>query len=670
GIASREEIRRKEPKNIRNLIRLARLYKDTQQFDSALEAYESAVEVSKEDPEFDEILVTREVARFLGSREVGRPSDGEALLEELQRSRDDSADKARITMILGFFYEEQKRLSKAERLIRMAVSFDDSVEILLGAGEFFGRIFRWSDSLEFYERALKLPNADKRSVQGRIISLLLAQQDLDRLPAEIEKYVQRYPDDPQGLIFQGTFHMMGGDIEKAEQSFSTELEANPNNAVALWQRGQLYVLKGRWRLAIEDLTRAKSYNPDGFSYRHRISLSEALLGADRGDDAISELKSILSEHVDELGVASALAGLYVDMDPPRFGDAEYLITTYMKRNPADENWPLRLGKLGELSQDWDTAIKGYERAAEVSQYRTSVVESLFSALELARRPEKVIRYAEQKLSDRRLASMPNGLATLGWAYAETGRKEAALAAFDRAMSAAAHDFAIHAGVLSKMMSTFRKDEVRARIEARDDEDIHQHKVLLQLLYLRRDMSEAEEVANLIIQQAEKDTDKLFAYVGLAALQESMKRYGEARENYETVLRLDPDNAFALNNLSYILSEKFDAQKESLPYAERAAKLSPRNADVLDTLGWVLFRNGRTGEAVTRLLQALDIDRKNIAAMYHLGMVYKERGEQLEARRWLNGAKNRIEDSPKHPDGSLGSSSINVPMIEEALGEMN
>ena len=145
---------------------------------------------------------------------------------------------------------------------------------------------------------------------------------------------------------------------------------------------------------------------------------------------------------------------------------------------------------------------------------------------------------------------------------------------------------------------------------------------------------------------------------------------DARENYETVLRLDPDNAFALNNLSYILSEKFDAQKESLPYAERAAKLSPRNADVLDTLGWVLFRNGRTGEAVTRLLQALDIDPKNIAAMFHLGMVYKERGEEMEARRWLDGAKNRIENSPRQPDGSLGPSSIYLPMIEKALGEMN
>lgn len=670
GIASREEIRHKEPKNVRNLIRLARLYREIKQFDTAVEVYMSAIEASKEDAEFDEILVAREVARFLGSPEVGRPAEGEALLEELQRARDDSADKARITMILGFYYEEQKRLSKAERLIRMAVSFDDSVEILLGAGEFFGRIFRWSDSLEFYERAMKAPNADRRAIQGRIISLLLAQQDLERLPAEIEAYSQNYPNDPQALIFQGTFHMMGGDIEKAEKAFSAELESNPNNPVALWQRGQLYVLKGRWRLAIEDLTKAKSYEPDGFSYRHRISLAEALLGAGRGDDAVAELKSILVDHEDEVGVASALAGLYVEMTPSRFGDAEYLITTYMKRNPADESWPLRLGKLGELSQDWDTAIEGYEKAAEVSQYRSSVVESLFFALQRAQRPEKVIQFAEQQLSERRLASMPKGLATLGWAYAATGRKEAALAAFDRAMAAAANDFSIHADVLAEMMSTFGRDEVKARIQARDDDDIHQRKVLLQLLYLRRDITEAEEVANLIIQQAERESDKLFAYVGLAALQDSTQRFDEARENYEIVLRMDPDNTFALNNLSYMLSEKFDAQKEALPYAERAAKLSPRSADVLDTLGWVLFKNGRTGEAVTRLLQALDIDSKNIAAMYHLGVVYKERGERQEAKRWLDNAKKKIEESPKGPDGTFGAIANYLPMIEKALGEMN
>jgi Tfp pilus assembly protein PilF len=59
--------------------------------------------------------------------------------------------------------------------------------------------------------------------------------------------------------------------------------------------------------------------------------------------------------------------------------------------------------------------------------------------------------------------------------------------------------------------------------------------------------------------------------------------------------------------------------------------APRNAAILDSLGWVLFRQGRTAEALPYLTAAYSDDHDgDIAA--HLGEVLWQLGQQDEATR--------------------------------------
>jgi Tfp pilus assembly protein PilF len=60
----------------------------------------------------------------------------------------------------------------------------------------------------------------------------------------------------------------------------------------------------------------------------------------------------------------------------------------------------------------------------------------------------------------------------------------------------------------------------------------------------------------------------------------------------------------LNNTSFMLSKKLNNPALALPLAERAAKLAPTNADVLDTLGVTLLLVGRAADAEVQLRQAL------------------------------------------------------------------
>lgn len=667
GIASREKRREQDPSDVKNLIRLARLYKLTEQYDQAEEAYRAALEAARTDEDIDELRVAREFAWFYASPERQQPDKGEAILNAFLSAGEERVDKARISMLLAGFYEYQDRVAMAERHVRTAVTFDDSVEILIGAGEFFARTNRLADALDFYQRAMKASPGDHRAIHARIVSLLLALRDLENAHTEVDNFLHDYPDDPQGLVFLGTYNLMGGDIEEAERAFRTQLEKHPESAVAHWQLGRLYALKGQWQRAIDVLRQAKTFSPNGFNYRHRVTLANALIEAGKGNDAVIELRTILDEHPDQIEVALSLIDVYLRIKPPRYADAEHLIRTHMRRDPKDESWPLQLAKVGERSGNWDEAIEGYEIAARISRYRPAIVESFFTVLKRAGRADEVIQLAEKTLSERALAAMPQALATLGWAYRQSGRKDDALAAYDRALSATASRFGVHAAILQEMISAFGADVVQARMAASGATDVAKQKSMLQMLYLSRKLDQAESAARKLLKEASSDADRVFAHLGLAALLSETNRLDESKAQYEAALRINDANTIALNNLAFMLSEDLDRPSEALPYAERAAKLRPRNADILDTFGWILSRLGRVGEAETRLLQAVDIDRHKAAAMVHLGITYQKRGDKTEAVRWLKAARDEINSRPKQAGtASPTGPDRYLPMIEEAL----
>ena len=136
--------------------------------------------------------------------------------------------------------------------------------------------------------------------------------------------------------------------------------------------------------------------------------------------------------------------------------------------------------------------------------------------------------------------------------------------------------------------------------------------------------------------------KIFANLAQGMLLDRMERFPEAKARYEEVLKIDPNQAMALNNLAYLLAERMNNAAEALPYARQAHRLNPNDPGVLDTLGWALSKNGQWGEAAGMLLRAIELDRQNAVAMYHLALVYKAREDVDEAKRFLTSAKQAAE----------------------------
>ena len=122
-----------------------------------------------------------------------------------------------------------------------------------------------------------------------------------------------------------------------------------------------------------------------------------------------------------------------------------------------------------------------------------------------------------------------------------------------------------------------------------------------------------------------------------------KDLAAARAGFERVLQIDPDNAVALNNLAWILTEAKDPK--GLEYAEHAHRLAPFNASVLDTLGWALTQNGQAKRGVELLRMASNLAPAQGQIRLHFAKALLETGDKAGARQELAGLSKLDKASP-------------------------
>jgi Flp pilus assembly protein TadD len=111
----------------------------------------------------------------------------------------------------------------------------------------------------------------------------------------------------------------------------------------------------------------------------------------------------------------------------------------------------------------------------------------------------------------------------------------------------------------------------------------------------------------------------------------------------------PDNAQALNELAYLLSDYEKRPDDALKYAEKAAELAPTNPDYLDTLGWTLYQKGLYDTAIEHLKRAAASPKPNPVWQYHLAMAYAKAGQSEKARVALDSA---LKLDSKVPEAQL------------------
>jgi tetratricopeptide (TPR) repeat protein len=115
------------------------------------------------------------------------------------------------------------------------------------------------------------------------------------------------------------------------------------------------------------------------------------------------------------------------------------------------------------------------------------------------------------------------------------------------------------------------------------------------------------------------------------------RWSEARQVYEVVIKIDPNNGVALNNLAFLLTEHGGDLNDALTKAQRAKQLLPDLSEVSDTLGWIYLRKNLTDNAIDIFKDLVNKVPAQAVFRYHLGMAYSQKGDKTRALKELQDA---------------------------------
>lgn len=113
------------------------------------------------------------------------------------------------------------------------------------------------------------------------------------------------------------------------------------------------------------------------------------------------------------------------------------------------------------------------------------------------------------------------------------------------------------------------------------------------------------------------------------------QYEKSDKAYENALKIDPDNAYVLNNYSYYLSLRKEKLEKAEKYSKRSNEISPNNPSYLDTYGWILFQQKKYAEAETWLKMAIKLNNKRPDILEHYGDVMFRLGKTEEAIKYWN-----------------------------------
>jgi tetratricopeptide (TPR) repeat protein len=159
-------------------------------------------------------------------------------------------------------------------------------------------------------------------------------------------------------------------------------------------------------------------------------------------------------------------------------------------------------------------------------------------------------------------------------------------------------------------------------------------------------SESATIFEQLLTTATDDAERGILYLLYGTASDYGEDYEQAKRSYENVVRLEPTNWVAHNNLAYMLCEHLGQCAEARAYAERAMALVPESHVVADTLATVLIGLGEERRAIGILMQALEREPAFVTGLIHLADAYRRIGEFALAQTQLEEARQLIEaESP-------------------------
>ena len=518
----------------------------------------------------------------------------------------------------------------------------------------------------------------------------------------------------------GVLFALDGEIDKAIGEYESALRFDPESPYLMSELATLYIKKGEINAAVRLLEKSVTCDPEyvdshillGSLYGNLEEYEDAINEYKKVIEIDSEkleaylfLSLLYRENKDYHSAIDVLGDL-LEIDPCNLMGSYYLAKTYaaVERYDETETWLQKtldikpafrpaLTDLGLLYRFQDKDDKAVEIYMDFLRNNPADIKIRF---EMGKTLLKLKRYDDAAEEFEKILERDSSLAdvsfSLGLSYFFGGEEyDRAIGEFLAVLEARPDDYK----AIYFLACTYEKKEQYAdavkKLEAIPEESDLYAAARVRMGFILNEEGHTEKAIELIRKEIEKESKDLEFYRFLAALYEEEDRledaedifkkglslspqdtglhyklgilYGkrnkhqESIEEMETVLKLDPDNADAINFIGYSYAERGMRLDEAERLIKEALRLKPDNGYIMDSLGWVYFKQSRVKLAIDYLKRALDLLPEDPTIAGHLGDAYKKDGQMEKA---LNVYKRALDFNPENNNLKEKIKNIRMP----------
>lgn len=545
-----------------------------------------------------------------------------------------NGEDSQLSLLLGAAYIKAGLPAKAsEFFAKVAEVMPDSagVRARLGILQMVSSSSR--DSVAQMQAAVDL-GADNPGINIVIAMKQIANGDLEAAEETVGKVLEKSPDLPFGFYLKGVIAQSRDDLDGAEKFYSEALALQYDFLPAVLELGGLEERAGKKGAVVQRLEAIREKNP----FNPGVLRKLAILAEKEGNyhRALIYWKGLVDLNADDLSSVVALANNYLRIRNPRKAlaiatDAESRFDESPQLVEIIGLAELRLKQFANAEEAFERLIKllpevsvPYYRLAQV-QAATGDIADANNSLQLA------------------LAIDPKyfkALMLLAYINKMEGNSEKVLDAAERLKEAFPDraDGLLFEGDVYAVQGNYAESVKAYQVAYRLQPDRYVMGKLYDSYKLAGELESGFALLENWLQETPEDTDVRLI---LAGSYSEAGRSSEAERQYLAVLERRPEEVAALNNLAWLLLGNLD--ERALSFAERAHQVDPGAAVPADTLGWVLVKFGRAGEALPILEQAVRAAPHLASTRYHLGVALHELGRDADAQAALERALSDKND---------------------------
>jgi tetratricopeptide (TPR) repeat protein len=387
------------------------------------------------------------------------------------------------------------------------------------------------------------------------------------------------------------------------------------------------------------------------SYREvpeaRFAVAQAAWNAENAELALSEVRAALKLRPDW-----EIAALFQAQILQRRSAAEAVsyLAGYLKQHPQAKDARLSYArmlvadkKLPEARAQFEVLLAEFPDNAEVTMAVALLALQLndYDAAEMQLKraleknykdPDAVRLYLGQVNEERKR-------------YDEALKWYGAVGAGEQHINAQAR----YAGVLAKQG---RLADARKHLQQVSARNSQQRVQLTQAeAQLLREATAYQDAFDLLGRALEKLPDSHELLYDHAMAAEKVNRLDVLEANLRKLITLRPDHAHAHNALGYTFADRNERLDEARQLIETALKLAPEDPFIMDSMGWVLYRQGQITEALDYLKRAHAL-RPDPEIAAHLGELLWVSGQRDEARKLWSSVQK------EHPNNEVLQNTVN------------